>query len=46
MKCQECNKEIDPEYLPSFFCEECVNDFMDKINNGERTKAQIHPEFH
>jgi len=38
-KCQECGKEIDPEYLPSNFCEDCVDSYMKKIKKvDERSR--------
>lgn len=46
MKCQECEKEIPEDYLPSFFCEGCVEEYLDKIRSEKPVKASIHPEFH
>lgn len=45
MKCSDCKKEIAEDYLPSNFCKECVEEYVDKVHK-EVGKAPLHPEFH
>ena len=29
--CQHCGKQIDKDYLPSYSCEKCVEEFVTKL---------------
>lgn len=45
MKCTECGKEIEQDFLPSNFCKECVDLYIENVKKEDK-KAQLHPEFH
>lgn len=44
-KCQDCGEIIREDYLPSSFCEKCVNSYCEKVKT-EASHAPIRPDFH